>query len=241
MKKIFLFLAIPFTFFSLSAQITQEQADESVIEHLCKTTKDFTLYAKETVQTTFELTTATGEILELDYPCRVYFANFADDRDGKYVIVKESNGNVLGINTKNDDEPANLPGWRFIGRYPIEVQFDRYIEYPNPPLCNWAYYDHDTVLIINSREEFENSIYCSTYPDFDFNTHTLILACGEMVIQGMARIDVALLQNCSNDYDLNVTIFYPGLIPERWWVALITPKIKTDANIILNLSYEQYK
>jgi hypothetical protein len=75
---------------------------------------DFIIYAKEDVQIAFEVITATGEILELDYPCWVYYINITDNTNGKYLMVKESNGNLLEINTRNDEKPDNLENWRIV-------------------------------------------------------------------------------------------------------------------------------
>jgi len=114
MKKSILLLFLPFIFsFTLSAQITQEQADQIIIEHLSEI-NDFTLYAKADVQTGFEITTSTGEILELNYNSWVYYVNFTNEIGGKYLIVKESNGNVLEVNVKNDVLPFEPEGWKAI-------------------------------------------------------------------------------------------------------------------------------
>ncbi|MDR2971259.1 MAG: hypothetical protein LBU83_04935, partial [Bacteroidales bacterium] len=67
MKKHLLLFFAPFIFFSLSAQITQKEADIKVTEHLSGITIPFTLYAHEDVQTGFEVLTSTGEKLKLAY------------------------------------------------------------------------------------------------------------------------------------------------------------------------------
>jgi hypothetical protein len=74
----------------------------------------FTLYAHEDVQTGFEVLTSTGEKLKLAYSCWVYYVNFTEETNGKYLIVKESNGSVLEINTKNDEGPKDLVVWRIL-------------------------------------------------------------------------------------------------------------------------------
>jgi len=115
MKKIFPLIFMPLiSLFSLSAQITQTDADSIVKKRMSNETLDFTIFAKEDVQTGFEIATSTGEILELDYPCWVYYVNFIDVTNGKYLIVKESNGNLLEINTKNDTIPNGLEEWRLV-------------------------------------------------------------------------------------------------------------------------------
>jgi len=115
MKKIFPLIFMPLiSLFSLSAQITQTDADSIVKKRMSNETLDFTIFAKEDVQTGFEITTATGEVLELNYPCWIYYVNFIDETNGKYLIVKENNGNLLEINTKNDEAPDSLEEWRLV-------------------------------------------------------------------------------------------------------------------------------
>jgi len=88
---------------ALSAQTTQAEADSIVIDHLANQPSGFTIYAKEDVQTNFVVLTATNEKLKLNYPCWVYYVNFTDETNSKYLIVKESNGNVLEVNAWNKD------------------------------------------------------------------------------------------------------------------------------------------
>ena len=114
MKKLFVLLVAPCIVFStLSAQITQQEADDIVKQRLDDEGKPCTVYAKETVQTEgFTVITATGETLTLEYPCWVYYADYAGDTNGKYLIVKESSGNLLEVNTKKDTGPGDLTEWR---------------------------------------------------------------------------------------------------------------------------------
>jgi len=61
MKKILLSLVVPLVFITtLSAQISQEQADQIIVERLSNEAGDFTIYAKEDMQTEFEITTSNG-------------------------------------------------------------------------------------------------------------------------------------------------------------------------------------
>jgi len=113
MNKILLSLVVPLVFMTtLSAQISQEQADRIIIERLSDETKPYCLYAQKEVQTEFEITTATGEILELGYSTWVYYVSYIGETNGKYLIVKESNGNLLEVNTKNDAGPNDLTKWK---------------------------------------------------------------------------------------------------------------------------------
>ena len=113
MKKIFLLITLPFMFFiTLSAQITQEHADLIILGHLPNDTSAYTLYAKDTVQPNYVVLTAANEKLKLNYPCWVYYVSFTGETESKYLIVKESNGNVLEVNAKNDEGPEDLEDWR---------------------------------------------------------------------------------------------------------------------------------
>ena len=115
MKKIILLITAPFAFIAaLSAQTTQEQADSIVLERLHSETRAYTLYAKEGVQPEVTLTTSAGEVFELDYPCWVYCVKYTNETHIKYLIVKESNGNLLEINVRNDEDPADFEEWRIV-------------------------------------------------------------------------------------------------------------------------------
>ena len=116
MKKICILIALPFMCcIALSAQITQEQADKIVLEHLSQESVPYALFAKEDVQENMIITTITGEILELDYPCWVYYIMLylSDSHrySGYYLIVKEANGNVLEIKPTRHVVPR-LAEWR---------------------------------------------------------------------------------------------------------------------------------
>ena len=138
MKQILLLLAAPFIFLTtLSAQITQETADNIVLERLNQETQPYIVYAKEGVQTEMTITTINGEELELDYPCWVYYASniSANCCVGSYLIVNESNGNLLEVKTKSDAKPSDLAAWK-----------EKYNSLLN---CNQN--------VIISAEEFENA------------------------------------------------------------------------------------
>ena len=122
MKRITLsILVLFFCTTSLQAQITQEEADIIVLERMSAVMELYTIYALEDVQTSYEITTSIGEMLELDYPCWVYYADFKEKTNGKYLIVKESNGNLLEVNTKNDEGPEELEEWRMVDEIPFSL------------------------------------------------------------------------------------------------------------------------
>jgi len=85
-------------------------------------TRNYTVYAKEGVQIKTSVTTLAGEELEIDYPCWVYYVNYHIDcpagmdcmviNSGRYLIVNETNGNLLEINANGKGIPNDLAEWR---------------------------------------------------------------------------------------------------------------------------------
>jgi len=115
MKKIILLIIAPFAFLSaLSAQITQEEADRIILKRISQEAQSYTVYAKEDVQTGMTISAFDEELIELDYVCRVYYVRYIDIASGRYLIVKESDGNLLEINAKNDAGPSDLAEWRVV-------------------------------------------------------------------------------------------------------------------------------
>ena len=107
----------------LPAQVTQIAADEIVLERMSTEAKPHTIYAKEGVQTKMAIATISGEVLELDYPCWTYYIHYFEEINNNtcyYLIVKESSGNLLRVNTKNDIPPDDLAAWRIIPAEPEE-------------------------------------------------------------------------------------------------------------------------
>ena len=119
MKKTLLLIAAPFAFlFALSAQTTQEEADAIVLKRINQDTWNYTIHAKEGLQTKLTVTTSAGEELELDYPCWVYYVIYKAGLvpPDRYLIVNASTGNVLEINAKSNAGPNSL--W-YIGQWRI--------------------------------------------------------------------------------------------------------------------------
>jgi hypothetical protein len=235
---------------SLPAQITQEQADNIVLERLSREMLPYTVYVKEDVQTSITITTSVGESIELDYPCRVYYVSYAGNA-GRYLIVKESNGNLLEINTKNDAGPDNLTEWRAVA---FEIPFTEYFIncfwcFPSPEeLYCWKNLNHDysspdyveggKLSVINSNEELEDYLICpKDYPVIDFSKHTLLLASG--ITTSDAEIsDIVFLKNSANQYTLKATIREGDLcVIDYWCIAILAPKIEDEATVILNIKY----
>jgi len=162
MKKIILLLVAFFVFLSTSlAQITQTVADSIVLERMQTETREHTVYAKKEVQTEgVSIATSMNEILELDYPSWVYYIHYADQAEEiattrRYLVVKESNGNVLEVKTKNDAIPNNSEAWRIIPEEP-QVRLSWTGEF------NCEHYPLDSVVITN-RSNGKRAVF--HYPD----------------------------------------------------------------------------
>ena len=131
MKKILLLIAASFavlTAFSAippALPITQKSADGIVSVRMYQEPQLlYTVYAKEGVQEAGTIiTTANAETLELDYRCWVYYVSYTDETNesaGRYLIVNDSNGNLIEINAKEDAGPDDLETWKII-RAPLSA------------------------------------------------------------------------------------------------------------------------
>jgi hypothetical protein len=236
MKKIFLFLAAPLMFFSLSAQISQKEADNIVQQRLKNETKLWSVYAKDDLQTGFEMTTSTGEILELNYSAWVYYVSYAEETFGKYLIVKENSGNLLEVNAKNDAGPDDLTEWRAVA---FEIPFEDVSWDGTNCYGHTETYDNDNVVFVNSLEEWKNYTTCANdiYPEIDFSIHTLILARGtsETGIWKLTR-NIQQLSSCNYRLDIDFWRDGTGQII-MWGFSLVIDKISEGNQIELIVTY----
>jgi hypothetical protein len=242
MKNLLLLLILaPFILIStLSAQITQKEADDIVKQRIEGETKLHTVYAKNDLQTEgFTVITSTGEMLELEYSCWVYFVDYDGETNGKYLIVKANNGNLLEINTKKDNGPCDLQEWRFVL---IEIPFIKYSL--EGSTCMWTepnYYpiNDGDFLIINSKDELDGFIFCNTgsYPEIDFSQFSLLFVTGS-TNYSISNISITSLQLYMPDqYELSIDFnLIDTLVLERWLIALRVPKMNSTSDVALNLS-----
>ena len=114
MKRILLLTFALFAFLcGLSAQITRDQADAIVSGSLCLDMQGYyPVYAKDGIQTEMTITTGGSETIELDYACWVYYIKYRET--DYYMIVNESNGNLLEVKSKKDAVPEDLAEWRIV-------------------------------------------------------------------------------------------------------------------------------
>jgi len=230
--------------FSLSAQITKEEADSIVIERMYVETKPCTIYAKEDLQAEgYTIETSNEEILELDYSAWVYYLNYASEAKSKYLIVKEENGNLLEINIKNSDVPNDLINWEVVLiNLPYEPYFTSHFWMEDT--CYWIYFQAShidslyEVIIINSYEEMENYYFCdagNTMPNIDFSEHTLLLARG--VAPGASHpFSKSFVQLSLNNYVLHVDICVTCVTMSfPWATSIIISKLEKHSVVELNV------
>jgi esterase/lipase len=80
MKKILLLLVAPFIFFTAQSKtITPEEADGIVLDRLSQETQQYTVYAKDGVQQKMTVTTANGEVIEVNYKFWIYYVDYIND------------------------------------------------------------------------------------------------------------------------------------------------------------------
>ena len=237
MKKIFLTLVAPFAFLSASlAQITQTASDEIVLKRMNAETRPHTVYAKTDGAT---ISTTAGELLELNYASWIYYIRYDDQADEIptsrcYFVVKESSGNLLEVNTKNDVSP-DLAVWRIVPDCPMRFLFKEYTLAGTS--CQWTDFETDTVIIVNSNEELESYMSCigDNLPAINFSKYSLLLI-RSLSSLGIDHITKSLQQTATNEYELDVNVFLNNLaFSTGWTLALITCKLGEEANIKLNL------
>ena len=239
--KLLLIMIVPFAFLSaLSAQVTQAQADSIVMERMSNETQTHTIFSKDGVQTEMTITTANDEIFDLVYPCLVYYIRYEDETNGKYLIVSESNGNLLEIRTESNAVAGNLAEWNFLP--PKEIPFIHYPTYGyEGTLCRWRRVDDFARLdIINSKEELEMHLWCPldrTYPEIDFSKYTLLLARGFHFYPPI-EFEVQLQQISTVKYLLSIRPISIRVVQDFWLETLKVPKIADDADVILIFDYD---
>jgi len=115
MKKFFtlMFVLIAWAT-SLTAQITREQADEIVLEYIQnEITVPYLLYIHQNSPVTdgIIITTETEEIVNIKYNSWFYYLTDFPEINTfrhRYLLVKETNGNLLEIIPQNDIDPNEL-------------------------------------------------------------------------------------------------------------------------------------
>jgi hypothetical protein len=113
-----------------------------------------------------------------------------------------------------------------------------FTEYSLDSLCQWANFEPNKVIIINSNEELGNYINCinENYRYVDFAEHSVLLLRG---VTGSSPAEVMkkeLQQISKNKYSLNLKIREGVLAtPGHWIIAMVIPKLPQDVFIELNI------
>jgi hypothetical protein len=244
MRKILLFIAASFVFFSAMAQITQYESDSIVLQRMSTETRQYTLFAQKNLYIYNELSlrTSVGEILELNCSCWVYYICYVeetDKHDCRYLIVNDSNGNLLEVKTRNDLIPDDLDTWRGIELIEIPIT-----DYSLRFGCDWDYLNikKDSLYLINSEEELMTLISCSegSIPfEIDFDRYSLLFAFGTTTMS-IAKVIKNLQQLSLNKYSLNTEVYLSWkTCAEAWIVAIITDKLNEKNKIKLNITIKK--
>ena len=122
---------------SLFAQITREQADAIVWEHIQnEISAPYLLYVNTHLphEEGINITTYNEEIVKVKYACWSYYLNEFPNINGpsqhRYFFVKENNGNLIEIITTNDLVP-NLTEWEMLLGV-NDLKKEVITVYPNP-------------------------------------------------------------------------------------------------------------
>ena len=124
---------------SLPAQVTREQADVIVWEHIHnEVTPPYLLYVNINAPTDegIAITTSQEESMQAKYACWAYYLDEKPDVNGpsqhRYLFVKEDDGNLLEVITGNDLGPADLTEWTEVTITGIGEMQNHVMVYPNP-------------------------------------------------------------------------------------------------------------
>jgi len=257
MKRTVLLITAIFVFsFALSAEITQEKADEIVLERMSEETRPHTVFANPEMQAEGKLiTTSTGKQIELDYPCRVYFIQYTDTEQGFYLIVNANNGNLLQINAVNAAEPEDLAEWQEVKPKEIEWKLPGDLlwrhDTRNRTICTraneGALRPYPELLVISSKKEFED--YVTTMfnqscpsggacvcrwdglPNIDFTTNSVVAVY--ITDSGGTRIGAVNFQNSVLSV---VACMFSAQVRSHWTIAIVTDKVPRDNKVELKIN-----
>ena len=90
---------------SLSAQVTREQADAIVLNHVqSEAVSPCTLYTNvnDPGGEGISITTSTGETFRAKYACWAYYLDESEPTQRRYLFVKEEGGSLLEVIASND-------------------------------------------------------------------------------------------------------------------------------------------
>ena len=137
MKKILIVMPVLLAWtVSLSAQITREQANAILLNHLQGLTQPYDLYYNSNLPSEgapIAVTTSNGETFRVKYACWAYFLNESAQR--RYLFVKEDGGSLLEVIASNDQSELDN-AWLAMDNIPAGLSGSKGNSlkqlYPNP-------------------------------------------------------------------------------------------------------------
>jgi hypothetical protein len=156
MKKIIAMLVIVAWATSLAAQITREQADAIVQNHLQNEAAAYELYVNVNTPTAegISITTSNEETFKAKYACWTYYLSEGELSRCRYLFVKANNGNLLEVIANNDVGQSDTTQWKSMDDDPVgwvewKGNTTRPLIYPNP-VDDWL-----TLSYIGERTQIE--------------------------------------------------------------------------------------
>jgi hypothetical protein len=117
--------------------------------------------------------------------------------------------------------------------YPLQLNTSRYLSFPAHLLQR----ENDVIVAIRSAEEFEQyfSRKMSGSEFVNFSLHTLLLAAGD-IDHDIMGIWGELTKLSKHEYVLDVLVHLKSIeIERKWYVAMIVPKLPSNAVIDVKL------
>jgi hypothetical protein len=146
----------------LLAQITREQANAIVLQHIQnEIAPPYKLYVYNHAPSmeAIAITTYSEENIKIKYACWAYYLNenpeITKPCQHRYLFVKENDGNLLEIITSNDLGPEELTEWQIVlGVETIPISDFRISVFPNPTTGELRI-DASTPISIQAIEIFD--------------------------------------------------------------------------------------
>ena len=141
MKKIIISI-LALTVWAVSAQITREQADAIVLEHIQnEAVQSSLLYVNVNAPSSagIAVTTSNSETVKAKYACWTYYLNESGLSQSRYLFVKEDSGSLLEVIAGNDLGSADSALWKAVemtSGLPGQGENNLRTIYPNPA-DNW--------------------------------------------------------------------------------------------------------
>jgi hypothetical protein len=171
MKKICISLsALLISATTLSAQVTQKQADSIVKEYLQNEMIEYDLLYINTAppnEDGITVTTSHEEVFTAKYACWTYYIDESELSRRHYFFVKEDDGNLLEVIATNDDGSGDQNRWELVETTGLIDRKENTVQllYPNPT-TGQLNINNEQLIIANIEivDIIGKSVYLSTSP-----------------------------------------------------------------------------